>query len=156
MGGRTDTSLRGAYAKMLNHTALWHFRGFGKWGIEEKASGEPDRARRFPRLPLTNGRVWNWAGRCCPPSGARVTPARPGAALDWGFETLGADRVLSMIQRPPMPPSINVARKLGMTYWRLWDGEDGPQQLWSLTRDTWAASRPRPGAASPPNSRDRG
>ena len=137
MGGRIDATLKGAYAKMLNHTALWHFRGFGKWGVEEKASARLIGRAGFLDYP------YEWPG---PELGWTLLPEFWGkgyaseagrAALDWGFETLGAARVLSMIQ-PANDASINVARKLGMTYWRLWDDEDGPQQLWSVTRDDWA------------------
>jgi RimJ/RimL family protein N-acetyltransferase len=140
MGGHIDATLKGAYAKMLNHTALWHFRGFGKWAVEEKTTG-----RCIGRVGLLDY-PYQWPGlelgwTLLPDTWGKGYASEAGkAALDWGFEVLEADCILSMIQ-PANTASINVAQKLGETYWKDFDDEDGLQQIWRITRDEWMAGR---------------
>ena len=62
------------------------------------------------------------------------------AARDWGFETLGAARIISMID-PANAASMAVAAKVGATRWRDFEHEGVTQTLWSITRDEWEARR---------------
>lgn len=95
---------------MLGH---WVLRGYGQWVAEEKATGIP-----LGRIGLFNPDGWpglevGWAlarehqGKGYATEGAR-------AALAYAFDTVGAERVVSLIH-PDNAASIRVAEKLGGT-----------------------------------------
>jgi RimJ/RimL family protein N-acetyltransferase len=77
------------------------------------------------------GRAW-W-GR-----GYATEAAR--ASLDWGFEQLPVDEVVSLIQ-PDNAASIAVAEKLGETFTGMVPFRGGETGKWAITREAWAAQR---------------
>jgi RimJ/RimL family protein N-acetyltransferase len=77
------------------------------------------------------GRAW-W-GR-----GYATEAAR--AAVDWGFEHLPVDELVSLIQ-PDNAASISVAEKLGETFAGMVPFRGGETGKWAITRDEWAARR---------------
>lgn len=91
----------------------WHLRGFGMWGVFERGSGalvgrvgfyQPDGWPDF-ELGWTMGRL-SW-GKGYAPEAAR-------ACLDYAFEVMKRDHVISLID-PANVSSIRVAEKIGET-----------------------------------------
>jgi RimJ/RimL family protein N-acetyltransferase len=95
-------------ALFLGH---WHLRGYGWWGVEERATG-----RFLGRVGLYNPEGWpgielGWLlARSSWGKGYATEAGR--AALEWGFTVVGADEIISII-RPQNSRSIRVAEKLG-------------------------------------------
>ena len=98
-------------ATMVGH---WHLRGYGQWTVIEKATG------------LVVGRVGLWDPEGGPgiDLGWIIRRARWGngfateaarAALDWTWENVRTDHIISIIQ-PDNGRSIRVAEKIGETF----------------------------------------
>ncbi len=94
----------------------WVLRGYGIWAVEERASGA-----FVGRIGLFNPEGWpglevGWLlardvwGKGFATEGGR-------ASLEFAWNTLGAERVISMI-RPENAASIRVAERLGERYER--------------------------------------
>jgi RimJ/RimL family protein N-acetyltransferase len=116
-------------AMLLGH---WQLRGYGMWAVEEKATGA-----FIGRLGLHYPEGWpgievGWfLDRARWGQGLATEGAR--AAIAFGFERLGLERICSVIH-PQNAASIRVAEKLGMTAER-------PAQI--LGVDVVIYSRPR-------------
>ena len=92
----------------------WPLRGYGLWAAEEKAGGalvgriglyEPE---GWPGLELgwlVDRERW----------GEGFAPEGAAAALAFGFDTLGAEKLISLIQ-PGNAASVRVAEKIGERY----------------------------------------
>ncbi len=100
-----------AVAGWLGH---WAMRGYGQWAIEDRGSG-----RVIGRAGISNPAEWpgpevgyllgrTWWGR------GYATEAA-GAAMGWGFEEIGFDDLISLID-PDNTASIAVATRLGETH----------------------------------------
>lgn len=125
-----------AIAAYLGH---WALRGYGLWAVDDRDSGE-----LVGRIGILNPLEWpgpevaytigkRWWGRGLATEGAR-------AALDWGFEHLEVDELISLID-PANAASIAVATRLGE---RL----KGEHDLWgnrvlvyAIGRQDWRADR---------------
>jgi RimJ/RimL family protein N-acetyltransferase len=136
IGGKTDATLPGAYDKILFYLGHWALHGCGKWAVVEKASGRVvgrtgflDSPYEWPGLELG----WTFA-RDCWGKGYATESAR--AARDWGFERLGVERILSMID-PANSASQHVAQRIGETAWKPYRHREVEQTLWSITREAW-------------------
>jgi RimJ/RimL family protein N-acetyltransferase len=123
----------------------WALRGFGMWAVEERASGV-----FIGRIGLWQPEGWpgtevgwmlgrTWWGR------GYATEAGQ-AAMDWGFEHLPVDELVSLIQ-PDNTASIAVAEKLGETFAGIVPYRGGETGKWAITRDAWAARRAGTGPA---------
>jgi RimJ/RimL family protein N-acetyltransferase len=123
----------------------WALRGFGMWAVEERTSGA-----FIGRIGLWQPEGWpgtevgwmlgrEWWGR-----GYATEAGR--AAMDWGFEHLPVDELVSLIQ-PDNTASIAVAEKLGETFAGMVPYRGGETGKWAITRDAWAAQRARTGPA---------
>lgn len=106
-------------ALMIGH---WHLCGYGQWTVIEKATDE------------VIGRVglWHPAGWPGIEVGWVIRPSRWGRgfateaareAVRFGFETVGADHLISLI-RPDNERSIRVAERIGESFEeeRIFDG----------------------------------
>ena len=135
--GRGQTMSRSeAWRHMALVNGHWHLLGYGMWAVEEKSSG------------LWIGRVGAWNPLDWPEFeiGWAILPEYQGkgyateagaAARDWCFETLGRDRICSVI-RPGNDPSVKVAEKLGETFERTEDDVLGsPAMIYSISREHW-------------------
>ena len=100
-----------AWRQMALIVGHWQLRGYGMWAVEARENGafmgrigffNPEGWPGF-ELGWTLGRQW-W-GKGYATEGAR-------AALDFGWQELGRDHVISLI-RPENQPSIRVAERLG-------------------------------------------
>jgi len=125
-------------AVILGH---WHLRGYGIWAMADRATQRLiGRAGLYypegwPALEV----VWSVARDRW---GQGLATEAGQAALDYAFEQLSADHVISTIH-PRNHASIRVAEKLGQTF------EYGPTNLqgrermvYGITRSTWLRSRP--------------
>ncbi len=118
-----------AMAMMLGH---WELRGYGSWAVEERATGQ-----LLGRIGLYNPEGWpglevGWTlarpawGRGYATEGAR-------ASLDYAFDTLGAEHVISVID-PDNARSIAVAERLGERYERMWDLDGNAVAIYGIAR----------------------
>ncbi len=98
----------GNLAYMAGH---WQFLGYGMWAVEEKATGQLAgrigccQPYGWPGFELAWALVRSRWGRGYATEGAQ-------AAMDWAFEILEQDRVISLIH-PENHASIRVAERLG-------------------------------------------
>lgn len=136
VGDRRAPSLQETWRSVAGWIGHWTLRGYGLWAIEERESGLV-----IGRAGLINPVDWpgpevgyllgrDWWGR-----GYATEAAR--AAMDWGFRTIGFERLLSLID-PENAASIAVAERLGETL-------RGDTDLWGhrvlvygIDRATWA------------------
>ena len=139
LGGKTDDTLDGAYKAMLGHTGHWSMHGFGKWALEEKATGHfigrvgfLDYPYDWPGLELgwtVSRDLW----------GKGYASEAGRAARDWGFRVLGAQHMLSMIHQDNTA-SMAVAAKIGETRAEPFTYLGFPNILWRITRQAWEAA----------------
>ena len=110
-------------ALLLGH---WHLLGYGQWTVIEKATREI-----IGRAGLWNpegglGLEVGWVNRQSKWGRGFATEAAR-AAVTHGFETVGADHLISLI-RPDNVRSIRVAEKIGETFERH-EKQDGVDVL---------------------------
>lgn len=128
-------------AMILGH---WHLKGYGMWALEEAATG-----RLAGRVGFFNPEGWpgfelGWVlarefwGRGYATEGAR-------RALEYGFDVLGREHVISLI-RPDNMPSVKVAERLGERHERSIDFFGGEALVYGVSREAWLAGRRGPGA----------
>lgn len=136
LGGVTDGTLLGAYDKILAYLGHWALNGFGRWAVVEKASGRMigrtgflDAPDEWPGTELG----WTFLREMW---GKGYATEAAIAARDFGFGTLGMERVFSMIH-PENTPSQAVARRLGETPWKPFTFKGHDNMLWSVTREDW-------------------
>jgi RimJ/RimL family protein N-acetyltransferase len=118
-------------ALLIGH---WHLRGYGQWTVVEKATGE-----LIGRVGLWHPEGWpglelGWVIRRSRWENGFATEAAR-AAVDFAFNEVGADRIISMIQ-PDNPRSIRVALKIGETFAET-------QTFNGQTLDVYAMTNPR-------------
>jgi RimJ/RimL family protein N-acetyltransferase len=125
--------------QLARFRAHWDEHGFGIWAVEERATGA-----LVGRVGLQYHRLWphepelGW--KLDPDVWGRGYATEGGAAgLRHAFETLGRDRVVSIIH-PENRPSIRVAERLGFAPHEQVDWPDGGIALdvYGIGRDGWA------------------
>ena len=129
----------GTAAQLAHFGAHWEEHGFGTWAVEELESG-----RLVGRIGLQYHRLWphepelGW--KLDPSVWGRGYATEGGAAgLRHAFETLGCDRVVSVIH-PRNEPSIRVAERLGERPHARVDWPEGGVALdvYAIRHDEWA------------------
>jgi RimJ/RimL family protein N-acetyltransferase len=115
----------------------WKIRGFGLWAAEEKKTGE-----LVGRIGLYQPEGWPGLE-----VGWLVERARWGcgfaseggaASLAYAFDTLGARRVISVIE-PPNTASIRVAEKLGERFCERRQLQGKQVAIYEIERAAWHA-----------------
>ena len=136
LGGEIDESLHSAYDAIMKWTGHWSLHGCGKWAVEEKASGRCigrvgylDMPYEWPGLELG----WTLAPDVW---GKGYATESAAAARDWGFDALGAERIISMIDLRNTA-SQAVAGRIGETPWQPYVFRGIDDMLWSMTREEW-------------------
>lgn len=139
IGDRREPTLQETWRAVAGWIGHWVLRGYGIWAIEEREGGA-----MIGRAGLINPADWpgpevgyvlgsDWWGR-----GYATEAAR--AVMDWGFATIGFERLISLID-PANTASIAVAERLGEAL----DGETdllGHRVLvYAIDRATWSAGR---------------
>jgi RimJ/RimL family protein N-acetyltransferase len=111
VGDRRVPTLQETWRAVAGWIGHWAMRGYGQWAIEERSS-----ARFIGRAGIINPAEWpgpevgyllgrDWWGR-----GYATEAAR--AAMNWGFEQMSFDELISLID-PENAASIAVATRLG-------------------------------------------
>ena len=132
--GRAD-----AWRQMAMILGHWQLRGYGMWAVEESATG-----RLAGRIGFFNPEGWpgfelGWTlarefwGRGYATEGA-------GRALEYGFNEMGREHVISLI-RPANLPSIRVAERLGERREATVELQGAPALVYGISREDWLAAR---------------
>lgn len=136
LGGITDGTAHGAFNTILGYLGHWHLKGFGRWAVEEKASGRMiGRTGFYENEHEWPGNELGWTFLRETWGKGYATEAA-SAARDFGFRELGMERVISMIH-PDNRASQSVARKLEESPWRPFTFRGAECVLWSITRAEW-------------------
>jgi RimJ/RimL family protein N-acetyltransferase len=136
MGGPRDRAR--AWMDIAWCLGHWTLRGYGLWAAEEKASGD-----LIGRIGLLYPEGWpglevGWlVARSHWGQGLATEGGR--AALDYAFETVGAEHVISLI-RPDNAASIRVAEKLGETRERETELFGAPALVYGTVRPARAGA----------------
>ena len=115
----------------------WHLRGFGMWGVEELESG-----RLVGRVGFHQPADWpdfelGWTiGHAFWGKGYATEAAR--RALDYGFNEMGRDHVISCID-PENVASIRVAERLGETIEGEFELNGHRLLIYGIRKETWNA-----------------
>ncbi len=138
--GETELRPRQAWDYMAVQMGHWLLKGYGKWVLADRTTDELigrvgyfDPPYEWPGLELgwtLSRRVWG--------QGYATEAAR--LALDWGFETLRTDEIISAIN-PDNNASIRVAERLGQQYLRDDQLNGAPCRIYGLTRQGWHKRR---------------
>jgi RimJ/RimL family protein N-acetyltransferase len=123
-------------AMVLGH---WRLRGFGFWAVENRETGE-----MMGRVGCWQPEGWpglevGWALRRRFWGNGYATEAA-GASLACAFETLGAERVISLI-RQENTPSIRVAERLGERFEAETEIQGTAVRVYAISRAAWTAAR---------------
>ena len=117
---------------IAQHLGHWALRGYGNWAAVEKTTGEV-----VGRIGLWNPEGWpglevGWL-LARPHWGRGLATEGGRAARDWGFATLGVDRLISVIH-PDNTASIRVAERLGETFERRSQIRETPVVIYGVSR----------------------
>ena len=142
VGDRRVPTLQETWRAVAGWIGHWALRGYGNGPSRSARAASWSAGPGSSTRPTGRGRrsatCWasDWWGR-----GYATEAAR--AAMDWGFATIGFDRLISLID-PANAASIAVAERLGETL-------DGETELWGnrvlmygIDRATWSARQPEP------------
>ena len=132
LGNRNVPTLQETWRAIAGWIGHWALRGYGQWAIEERPTGT-----LVGRAGIINPAEWPgpevgyllgkpWWGR-----GYATEAAR--AAMDWGFQEVAFEELISLID-PANTASIAVATRLGET---LRD----EIELWGLRLRRYAITR---------------
>jgi RimJ/RimL family protein N-acetyltransferase len=115
-------------------------KGYGKWALADRETDELigrvgyyDPPYEWPGLELgwtISRAIW---GKGYATKAARL-------ALDWGFETIATDEIISAIH-PENAASISVAERLGMRHAREAELHATRALIFAMTREAWRSSR---------------
>lgn len=133
-----------AWRSMAIHLGHWRLRGYGQWALTERSSGKfVGRAglwqpEGWPGLEVG----WLLARRYW---GRGFATEAGGAAIDYAFDTVGVEKVISLID-PNNTASIRVAERLGESY-------DDTIELAGKHVHVYSVSRTHPQATRRPHAR---
>lgn len=126
-----------AWRSMATVLGHWTLRGYGMWALEERATGEVV-GRAGPWWPEGRpGLEVGWTlARAHWGRGFAVEAGRAG--LDYAFDVIGADHVISLID-PRNARSIHVAERLGERHEGEHAVQGAPVRVYGIAR----GARPR-------------
>lgn len=110
----------------------WALNGFGMWIAEERSSGEFLGRVGLYWEPGWPGVEVAWTIRRDRWDQGFATEGG-AAALVYGFVTVNADRIVSIIH-PDNSASSRVAEKLGLAVDHFEERDGGPRNIWAITR----------------------
>lgn len=136
LSGRTFNRLE-AWRQFCSLAGHWHFRGYGLWAVEEKASG-----RLLGRVGLIDHEGWpgfevGWTLARDAWGHGYATEAAD-RSMQYAFETLQRDRVISLID-PENRGSRRVAERLGETVQGATELMGANVLVYGIGRDEWRA-----------------
>jgi RimJ/RimL family protein N-acetyltransferase len=136
LGGKPYSRLE-AWRHMAYLVGHWHFRGYGHWAVEEKASGQ-----FIGRLGFLNPAGWpgfeiGWTlGRGSWGKGYATEGA--SEALNYAFTSMKREHVISLIH-PENAASIKVAERLGEKVEGKTEVLGIDVLIYGISRETWRA-----------------
>jgi RimJ/RimL family protein N-acetyltransferase len=136
LGGKTFNRLE-AWRQFCSLAGHWHFRGYGLWAVEEKATG-----RLLGRVGLIDHEGWpgfevGWTlAREAWGQGYATEAAR--RSMQYAFEDLKRDRVISLID-PENHPSRLVAERLGEAVQGTTELMGTNVLVYGIDRERWVA-----------------
>jgi RimJ/RimL family protein N-acetyltransferase len=139
LGDGSTLSRVDAWRQMAMILGHWQLRGYGMWAVEEAATG-----RLAGRIGFFNPEGWpgfelGWTlarefwGRGYATEGAR-------RALEYGFNEMGREHVISLI-RPANLPSVRVAERLGERLEGRVELHGDEALVYGITREDWLDGR---------------
>lgn len=136
-----EPSLSKAWDYIALHLGHWALKGCGKWVLADAKSGELigrigfiDCPYEWPGLELG----WTIAREHW---GKGYATEAATLALDWGFNNLDRNEIISLIH-PNNVRSVRVAERLGEKRSRTWSTPTGAAlDVYAITRDEWGAAR---------------
>jgi RimJ/RimL family protein N-acetyltransferase len=137
VGDRRLPSLQDCWRAIAGWLGHWAMRGYGQWAIEERGSG-----LLIGRAGIINPAEWPGPevgyllGKAWWGHGYATEAAR--AAMDWGFEVVGFDELISLID-PANVASIGVAMRLGETRRGEVDLLGHLVEVYGISRADWMA-----------------
>ena len=140
--GVPEPSLADAWDHIARHVGHWALKGYGKWAVDERATG------RFVGRAGLYDPPYDWVGLelgwTFPRDvwGRGYATEASAAAMRWAFETMGANEVVSAIH-PGNAASIRVAERLGERKWRDGTLNGKPALIYGITKDEWRARNAR-------------
>ena len=137
IGDRRVPTLQESWRAVAGWIGHWAMRGYGQWAIEERSS-----ERFVGRAGIINPAEWpgpevgyllgrNWWGR------GYATEAA-SAAMNWGFDQVGFDELISLID-PDNAASIAVATRLGESLRGEVDLGGNRVLIYAISRSDWQA-----------------
>ncbi len=138
--GEPQPSLAEAWDHIAKHLGHWFLKGYGKWAVDERASG-----RFVGRVGLYDP-PYDWVGIelgwtfLRDAWGKGYATEAGAAAMRWGFETLAADEIVSAIH-PDNAASIRVAERLGERHLRGGTLHGRPALIYGITASEWRRLR---------------
>jgi RimJ/RimL family protein N-acetyltransferase len=113
VGDSDGLSREDAWRRMAYVVGHWELRGFGNWALVEHDTGKLVGRAGLYRPEAWPGLEVGWlVGR--EHWGRGFAPEAGRAAMEWGRNALGADRIISLIE-DDNERSARVAEKLGMS-----------------------------------------
>ena len=137
VGDRRVPTLQESWRAVAGWIGHWAMRGYGQWAIEERSSG-----RFVGRAGIINPAEWPGAevgyllGR--PWWGLGYATEAASGAMSWGFEQVGFDELISLID-PANHRSIAVATRLGESLRSETTLLGTPVLVYGITRAEWEA-----------------
>ncbi len=138
-GGVPETNPRLAWEYMAINMGHWALKGYGKWALADIKTDE-----LIGRVGYYNA-PYDWPGlelgwtisKSVWGKGYAVESAR--LALDWGFDNLDTNEIISAIH-PDNTRSVRVAERLGERFARDGTVHGAPCRIFAITRDEWHAA----------------
>src|SRR5256714_9648392 len=136
--GKTLTRAE-AWRQMAMILGHWQLRGYGIWAVEERESKDLVGRIGFFKPEGWPGFELGWVlGRKFWGKGYATEAAR--RALEFAFEEMGRDRVISLI-RPDNLASVRVAERLGERLEGRTELFGAEALVYGIGRDEWSAGR---------------
>lgn len=138
--GQVEPRPRQAWDYIAGQIGHWTLKGYGKW-----AMADPDSDALIGRVGYFNA-PYEWPGLelgwtiARPLWGKGYATEAARLALDWGFESLKTDEIISAIH-PDNAASIRVAERLGESYSRDAPLNEHSFRIYSITRRAWLNRR---------------
>ncbi|MCE9521499.1 MAG: GNAT family N-acetyltransferase [Alphaproteobacteria bacterium] len=137
--GEPEGSLADAWDHIAKHTGHWLLKACGKWAVVEKTTH-----RFVGRVGYLNP-PYEWPGLelgwtfCRDVWGMGYATEAAHVALNWGFENLPTDEIISAIH-PDNAASIRVAKRIGERHLREGTVSGKPCLIYGMSRNEWRGS----------------
>ncbi len=135
----TSGGVQAAWRTLALQLGHWHLLGYGQWIVLEKGTGQVVGRVGLWNPPGRPGLEVSWMIRRSRWGQGFATEAAR-AAVRYAFETVGADRVISVI-RPDNVRALRVAAKVGETFERIDQIDAIEHHVYGLGRQSYERLR---------------